>query len=666
MLIQIHSLSKSFGSRTLFEGVNLRVLPNERIALIGPNGAGKTTLLNIIAEGAGQDSGEIIFGKGVNVGYLTQDFDASLNQGLVEYVMSSSSEILSLEKRITELTEAIAANPEDEEILDRYQHALTKFEMLGGYSYESDARAILFGLGFKEDDLCKHLEEFSGGWRMRAALSSLLLQNPDVLLLDEPTNHLDLESVTWLEGFLSNYEGSLIIVSHDRAFINGVVNRVCDLSPRELRCYKGNYKQYLVARELYFEQQTAKREAQLKEIEHLNSFVERFRYKASKATAAQEKIRQIEKIKSELIELPEMQPKMHFSFPQPVRTGKRVIELDSIAKSYGPKKVYEDLNLTLYRGDKTVLVGPNGAGKSTLMKILAGVTELDAGTRSLGEHVEISYFSQHQLEILDPKKTVYESLEEVYEGRTITETRKLLGAFLFKGDDVYKKVSILSGGEKSRLALARMLAKPAPLICLDEPTNHLDMYALDVLAKALQDYSGSLILISHDRDLVARVANKVIDVRNGVITVYEGDYDYYLEKREQPQVMVNADNEPTACRVNFAKSNEKDGAQPGTEPQGKKTKEQKRAEAERRNALSKATKEVAKQLKSIESRLETLRKEQDELTCKMEDTAFYSDKELFEPALRTFADNKKSIEDLEDRWIMLQEELSVIENGVEL
>lgn len=651
MLVSLNSISKYFGARQLFADISLRIVSGDRVALIGPNGVGKSTLLKIIADAAGHDSGEIIYAKGVSTGYLRQDLEEAADQKLLEYVMSSSSELLQIEKQIADLSNAIAENPNEEDLLMSYARATERFEILGGYTYESNARAILFGLGFKDEDMQKELSEFSGGWRMRAELSALLLKNPDVLLLDEPTNHLDLESVGWLESFLRSYEGSLIIVSHDRAFINGVVNKVCDLSPRELRCYKGNYAEYLKARELYFEQQKTKREAQLKEIEHLNTFVERFRYKESKAKAAQEKIGRIEKIKAQLVDLPEVQERMHFRFPQPIRTGKVAIELKGVSKSYGDKKVYENLDLTLYREDKCVLVGPNGAGKSTLMKILAGVVDIDSGVRKLGEHVSISYFSQHQLEILDPKKTVLESLEELYEGHTITETRKLLGAFLFKGDDVFKKVSVLSGGEKSRLALARMLAKPSPLICLDEPTNHLDIYALDVLAKALQDYAGTLILISHDRDLISKVATKLIEVRSGEIKVYDGDYDYYLSKSEQD--LAHTENETAQNELILEK-----------QASGKKTKEQKKEEAEKRNLLSRMTRDAKKRVSELDKSLEKLRARQEELTKKMNDVEFYKDSERFQAALKEFGINKNRIESEEEEWIELSEELDEIEKSI--
>ena len=657
MIALADKIEKSFGGRVLYSGATLQLNAGERWALVGPNGAGKTTLLRIIMGQESADEGTVSFARDTTLGYLEQETKISSDKTALQEVLDSATEIRELEHQIAELEHAISASSagiDQERLLERYGHAQDRFERLGGYELNSRARAILGGLGFPVVDFDKPARDFSGGWQMRIALSKLLLRHPDLLLLDEPTNHLDLESVQWLEQFLAGYDGAVLLVSHDRTFMDACVSHVASLENKRLYTYSGNYSSYLQQREDNLEQLKAKRAAQERDIAHMETFIERFRYKPTKAKQVQERVKRVEKIKEELVVLPESHQTVHFAFPDPPRTGDMVVDLSGVSKHYGSNRVYDGLDLTLYRGDHVALVGPNGAGKSTLMKLIGGTIAADAGKIELGKNVTHAYYAQHQLETLNPANTVLGEMDEVAPGWTSSEERRLLGAFLFHGDDVLKRVSVLSGGERARLALAKMLVAPDPLLLLDEPTNHLDIDSVDVLERALKGFPGTIVLISHDEHLVRAISNKIVDVRDHKATVYAGDYEYYQFKRAELEAAQQGE-----AVVRQMGRGQTTAVAEVVRPEGRnvKTREQRRAEAEARQARSRALASTKRRLAEVEAALGPAQERYAELMELMATDELYNDAGAFDQAMKEYTALSKKIPLLEEEWLELTEKM---------
>ncbi len=538
-MIHLTNISKQHGSQILFKNASLQILPGVRTGLVGPNGAGKSTIFRLITGEEEADSGEISCSKKTVIGYFSQEVGEMAGRSALEETMSAVAQVMALAKDIQEMEDAMSQPMPDDELatlLERYGEAQEEFEHRGGYDLESRAQSVLTGLGIGPDDFHRPVESFSGGWKMRIALAKILTINPDVLLLDEPTNHLDIESILWLEEWLKNeFKGSVLMTSHDRTFMNSIVNRIIEVSNKTVTTYGGNYDFYLTEREIRRKNLLASYRRQQEMLAKEEDFIARFAARVSHAAQVQSRIKKLEKI--ERIELPPEQKVMHFEFSEPPRSGDDVVALEGLGKSWAledgsEKKVFSGITGMIRRQEKIAVVGVNGAGKSTFLKVLAGKTSPSNGSVSLGANVTVGYFSQHSMDVLDGNRTVFETVQEAMPQVHMGTIHNLCATFLFQGDDVDKRISQLSGGEKSRVVLATILARPLNLLILDEPTNHLDMQSREILLEALKKFTGTVILVSHDRHFLRSLVDHVMEIDHGEMHLYGGDYDYYLQKSE--------------------------------------------------------------------------------------------------------------------------------------
>ena len=640
-MLTLAEISKSFGGRTLFEDVSLSINLGERIALVGPNGAGKSTLFSIILGTGEPDGGSVVLDRNTVLGYLLQETTAAGEETVLELTTAITPEHAALQRILAEGERTGRTDT------DAYHDAQARFAELGAFQLEPKAKRILSGLAFRESDFHRPAKTMSGGWIMRAHLARLLVMEPDLLMLDEPTNHLDLESLGWFQNYLEHYPGAILMISHDRAFLNALVDSILEIRNRRVHRYRGNYDAYVEQRVARQEQQLAAYKNQQAEIEKLQLFADRFRAKASKASQAQSKLKQIERM--EKIEAPETnEKKIHIKFPQPRRSGQRVMTLEKIHHAYGDLVVYRGIDLEIERDQRIVLVGPNGAGKSTLLKILGGGLPVQQGGRQPGHNTEVGYFAQNRVDMLNPDRTVLQEVMSIPNPVPELTARTVLGSFLFQGDDAYKKVSVLSGGEKSRLGLVKLLLNPPNLLLMDEPTTHLDMASIDALVDALRQYRGTLVFISHDVYFIRAIAQTVLHISAGRLTPYAGDYDYYLDKSgagSARQGLVAGGKLSDGPPREKAPAPRANGV-----PSPMKSREQKRREAEERQTLSVSRRQARAELERIAREILGLEKRQKEVAAELETPETYQPGGEAVKLNRELIENAENLERLNEQW----------------
>ena len=662
-MIQLSGLTKSFGDRVLLDAVSWQIDDRERVGLSGPNGAGKTTLLKMLAGLDEPDGGLVIKPSALTIGYLPQDGLHHSGRTLVEEAGQAFKHLLDMRAEIARLEDRLGddrvSESEHADMLVRYGELQDAFRRLEGYSVDLKIHTVLRGLGFSKDDLDKPTETFSGGWQMRIALAKLLLGRPGLLLLDEPTNHLDLDARNWLEEYLAEYPHAVILVSHDRFFLDAVVTRITEIGMRTLTDYPGNYSAYLRTRDERMERLRQQKRDQDDEIARMKAFIDRFRYQATKAAQVQSRIKMLDKIVP--IEIPPERKRVHFAFPACAKSGRMVLELKDVSKAYGTRRVFAHVNVHIERGDRIALIGPNGVGKSTLMRMLSGVEAPDEGTRTEGHQVVMQYFAQDEATRLDPTRTVYQILAGDAAIHMVPHIRTILGGFLFSGDDIEKPVRVLSGGERTRLAVARMLLKPSNTLLLDEPTNHLDLDSKDVLLEALEDFGGTLIFVSHDRYFVDKLATKVIEIGDGQALVYPGNYEEWLWSKKEREARAAAAAAAPQVRqpAVSAKTHPRDdrgAAAKAPPPETERYEDRKKREAEARR-VKKAADGLRKRIEDLEARIAERETAIKDIEASMSAPGFYDDREAAQPLIDRHQTLMWEVGDLMNQWEALQTEL---------
>lgn len=644
-MIALQNISIQYGEKVLFKDINVTIGARDRIGLTGPNGAGKSTLLKVINGTEAVDAGNVAAAHHASIGYLPQDGIVLTGKTLFEEVESAFEAVLSLQSKIDATAKEIESLAPDDatylealDLIGGWEHQLEEVE---AHKLPSKIEKILLGLGFAMEDMERDCAEFSGGWQMRIALAKLLLRQPSLLLLDEPTNHLDLDSLRWVEAYLNQYEGAILLVSHDRAFLDGLTNRTFALRHARLEDYRGNYSYFEKERKIREENLQQAFKNQQKQIDHTERFIERFRSKATKATQVQSRIKALDKI--DRIELEEEEDTIQFTFPSPPRSGQVVMELAGVCKRYGDLDVLSNIEFRIERGERIAIVGVNGAGKSTMVKILAGVEPFHAGERRIGHNTTIAYFAQHQADTLDPKQDVLTTVEDVLPPNSGRNPRSVLGAFLFKGDDVFKQVGVLSGGEKNRLALAKMLLQPFNCLILDEPTNHLDMQSKDILQHALQQYPGSFVIVSHDRDFLDPIVTKVVEVSKSGLRTFVGNVSDYIAKIDAERAV--ADASAAAGKVNMDSAHDS---------QKLSSKERRKLVAERNKKLGPLKKEAA----ALEDQIAEMEAEHATLETAMADPDFFKQGTTTKASVDRYDELKAKIQAAYERWEMVTEKIA--------
>ncbi|HIJ77871.1 MAG: ATP-binding cassette domain-containing protein [Desulfobulbaceae bacterium] len=653
-MLSINHLSIQFGEKHLFKDVSVRVHPQDRIGLAGVNGAGKSTLLKIMTGIIKEDDGVVTRSKNTTIGYLPQEITAiTPGNTLYQEAETAFADALAIQEELDRVNHLLGdVDPEApgfDDLLAKQGDLQHRLDQTDIFRMQSQIETILLGLGFSNADFSKDCQSFSGGWLMRLMLAKLLLANPALLLLDEPTNHLDIESLTWFEEFLKNYQGSIIMISHDRAFLDNLTTTTWELSLGELTVYKGNYSKYLIDKEERMQIKRAAYENQQARIQQTMRFVDRFRSKSTKASQVQSKLKQLDKM--ELIELDETERTVSFKFPPSPPSGRLAIEVTGLCKEFNKKEVFKNLSFSLQRGEKIAVVGKNGAGKSTLVKILAGLIQPDSGKITVGHNVKVSYFGQHQAQELDPNYTILETLSHVSNEMTIAQTRSLLGTFLFTGDDVDKKVGVLSGGEKSRVALAKMIASPANLLILDEPTNHLDITSQEVLQEAMRQYDGSIIVVSHNRYFINSFVSKVLEIKNTVATLFDGNIDYYLHK-----IQENKDNASAAKNSSRAEAVDQPVA---VKAKGKEARQQ---QARLRQLKSKELEPLKKIVTRCEQEIEKLEAAKTSLEQALADPELYNNQDKFTEKNNEYNTVQRQLKRSYQEWENSQAKIEELEN----